>query len=87
MLIYYVYLDDDGNSKSASRFDASSDMQPLNNPRPSVECDRTTFSVVQEWKYDRRYKEGFDLPDEQYEAWLKINHPEDTRAGGNSDFQ
>ena len=52
-----------------------------------MECDRTAFSIVQEWKYDRRYKEGFDLSDEQYEAWLKINHPEDTRAGDNSDFQ
>ena len=29
MLIYYVYLDDDGNSKSVGRFDASSDMQPI----------------------------------------------------------
>ena len=64
-LIYYVYLDNDGNSKAAGGFDASSDMQPMNSPRPSVKCDRTTFSIVQEWKYNCRYKEGFDLPDEQ----------------------
>jgi len=32
MFIYYVYLDNDGNSKSASGLDAPSDMQPMNSP-------------------------------------------------------
>ena len=26
--------------------------------------------------YQRRFEEGYDLPDEEYITWLKINHPE-----------
>ena len=49
-----------------------------------MRCDRPTFTLEQEKKYRRRYEEGFDLPDEQYEAWLKINHPDHTRAGNSN---
>ena len=28
----------------------------------------TTFTIEQEQKYARRFEEGFDLPDERYEA-------------------
>ena len=79
-----LYLD---NSKSASEHDVFSDMQPMNSFPSLVECDGPTFSIVQEWKYAHRYKEGYDLPDDQYKAWLKVTHPEDTRAGNVSDFQ
>jgi len=48
MLIYYVCVP------------RRCDMQPMNSPRLFVKCDRITFSIVQEWKYDRRYKKGFD---------------------------
>jgi len=34
--------------------------------------------------YACRYDEGFDLPDEQYEAWLRINHPEQFRQGNDN---
>ena len=82
-----MYLEDNDSGKSTDHLgDISSDKQPINNPSSSLECDRPTFSIVQEWKYAQRHKEGFDSPDEQYEAWLRINHPEHTRAG-NSDFQ
>jgi len=43
--------------------------------------DTATFTVEQELKYARRYEEGYDLPDEHYEAWLKINHPQSPKAG------
>jgi len=46
-----------------------------------VRSDQPTFTLEQEQKYQRRYEEGFDLPDKQYEAWLKINHPTHTTAG------
>ena len=35
-----------------------------------------TFSIEEELRYSRRFKEGYDLPDTKYEACLKINHPE-----------
>ena len=37
-----------GNSISAGRFGASSHMQLMNSPLSYVECDRPTFSIVQE---------------------------------------
>ena len=81
----YMYVDDDG--KSAGQVGASSGMQPMNSPLSSVEWEMPTFSIVEEWKFVRLYKEGCDLPDEKYKAWLKINHREDTRAGNNSYLQ
>jgi len=36
----------------------------------------TTFTIDQERKYAQRYEEGYDLPDTEYDAWLKINHPD-----------
>jgi len=41
----------------------------------------STFTLEQERKYARRFTEGFDLLDEQYEAWLRVNHPEQLKAG------
>ena len=35
-----------------------------------------TFSIEEELRYARRFKEGYDLPDTKYEVCLKINHPE-----------
>jgi len=46
--IYYMYLDDNGNSISTGRFGASSHIQLINSPLSSVKCDRPTFSIVQE---------------------------------------
>ena len=49
-----------------------------------MDCD-TTFTIDQERKYARRYEEGFDLPDAQYEAWLKVNHPDHLRGTAQQD--
>ena len=43
MLSYYIYLDDDGSNKSAGQASAWSDMQPVNSPLSSVECETPTF--------------------------------------------
>ena len=41
--------------------------------------DTPTFTIEQELKYAARFEEGYNLLDADYEAWLKINHPESTR--------
>ena len=38
--------------------------------------DSSVFTIEQEELYRKRFKEGFDIPDPGYVAWLKINHPE-----------
>ena len=70
-----------GSSKSADQVGASSDMQPMKSSLWNVKRLHS-----QKWK-NGSLQEGCDLPDEKYKAWLKINHPEDTRAGNNSDLQ
>ena len=35
-----------------------------------------TFSVEEEIRYSVRFEESYDLYDEKYESWLKINHPD-----------
>ena len=30
--------------------------------------------------YEKRYQEGYDVPDPKYEAWLKITHPIETSS-------
>ena len=30
--------------------------------------------------YEKRYQEGYDVPDPEYEAWLKITHPIETSS-------
>ena len=40
----------------------------------------STFTLEEERKYARRFTEGFDLYDEQYEAWLRVNYPEQLKA-------
>jgi len=53
----------------------------LANDVPSDGSDRdSTFAVEQEQKYALRYEEGFDLPDPQYDAWLRVHHPDHLRV-------
>ena len=43
--------------------------QPNDLALTSDEClDTATFTAEQEFKYARRYEEGYDLPDKHYEA-------------------
>ena len=62
--------------------DTLSTTQPMDCALMSNEClDTPTFTIEQELKYACRYEEGYDLADVQYEAWLKINHPDSARPG------
>lgn len=38
------------------------------------------FTAEQERLYECRFKEGYDLKDPSYEAWLRINHPAETSS-------
>ena len=60
----YTHSESDGGDKSDGQLEGDE------------QRNLSTFILEQERKYARRFTEGFDLPDEQYEAWLRINHPE-----------
>ena len=40
------------------------------------ECETQVFSAEQEQVFQKRYTEGYDLPDPVYRQWLTIHHPE-----------
>ena len=46
---------------------------PLSSPMPKD--TRSTFSEEQILLYQRRYEEGHDLPDRDYQRWLEMYHP------------
>ena len=48
-------------------------------PRIWAAC--TYFTVQEKIDFDQRYSEGYSLPDDRYEAWLKVNHPEQFKPG------
>lgn len=35
-----------------------------------------TFTIEEEIRYSVRFEEGYDLFDERYQSWLKVNHPD-----------
>ena len=56
--------------------------QPSDSVQTSNEyLNIATFTVEQECKYARNYKECYELPDKHYEAGLKINHPQSPKIG------
>ena len=38
-------------------------------------CSKTSFTLEEIAIYQRRFDEGYDIPDERYELWLKQNKP------------
>ena len=46
----------------------------------SVKTACSLYTAEQQKLYERRYEEGYDVQDPEYEAWLKITHPMDTRS-------
>lgn len=42
---------------------------------PKENTSSLTFSLQEEVQYSVRFEEGYDVYDERYESWLKINHP------------
>jgi len=65
-------VEDDGSGKSSDQFDVPSDVLPSMN--------ESSFTVDQERKYARRCEEGLDLPDAEYNAWLRVHHPDHLRV-------
>jgi len=64
---------------------------PVNND-PSAQQDYVPasdpeFTIAEKSKYARRYEEGYDLPDAQYEKWLEMSHPEVVNRSPCSDSQ
>ena len=42
----------------------------------SVDKSPPTFSAEHVALYEKRFSEGYDVHDPQYELWLRENHPE-----------
>ena len=38
------------------------------------------FTLEQQQMYEHCYQEGYEVSDPEYEVWLKITHPIDTRS-------
>lgn len=55
-----------------------------------MHCDTATqhivldFTVKEIVRYQRRYEEGYDIPDPRYEYWITLYHPEEIRGKENS---
>ena len=74
MSSYQPVCDESGDTLSTN--------QPMDYALMSNErLDTPTFTIKQQLKYAHRYEEGYDFSDVQYEAWLKINHPDSARLG------
>ena len=46
---------------------------PLSHSTTQVQ---SSFPQEKEQLFNTRYEEGYDLPDEEYEEWLWVTHPE-----------
>ena len=51
----------------------------------SQNADSTLFTPEQQQLFERRFQEGYDIRDPEYEAWSKITHPVDTSSEPRSD--
>ena len=50
----------------------------------NVTPNEVLFSPEKEKRFEQRYKEGYDIQDNEYIAWVKINHPEHCLSVGSS---
>ena len=56
----------------------SASVSPSSSEKSAESC---LFSPEQQKLYEQRYSEGYDVPDEEYESWLRTMHPSDTNSG------
>ena len=47
--------------------------------------ERHLFTPEKHALFEKRYQEGYDIPDVEYKAWLQIMHPVDAKSGVSSD--
>ena len=43
--------------------------------KPSAKSATIQFTEKEETLYQKRFEEGYDVPDPKYEAWVSLNHP------------
>ena len=48
----------------------------LEQPPSEVELQPRLFTPQKEIRFQKRLEEGYDIQDEEYIAWVRINHPE-----------
>ena len=60
---------------SASTSSATTPPVNTDSPNPDTSSPQS-FPPEKVELFQRRYEEGYDIPDAEYEAWLKIAHPE-----------
>ena len=66
------------DDKMLSPSEAFQQQKPISEQEGSeTATDKTLFTPEQQQLYERRFQEGYDLRDQEYEAWLKITHPID----------
>jgi hypothetical protein len=65
-------------AESASTVQQLSGSASLSSSEKSPEA--CLFSPEQQTLYEQRYREGYDVPDDEYESWLRIMHPNDTNS-------
>ena len=53
----------------------------VSNDSPPEDAGSLYFTIQEELDFDQRYNEGCGFPDDRYEAWLRVNHPEQFRQG------
>ena len=61
--------------------------EPIREPeileKTSTDC--SLFTPEKQRLYEKRYEEGYDVHDPEYEVWLRITHPIDARSEPRSD--
>jgi len=53
----------------------------MSNDSPPEDQGSLYFTIQEELDFDQRYSEGCGIPDNRYESWLRVNHPEQFRQG------
>jgi len=77
-----MHLENNGSDESTNPVtNALSDEHPN---AVTSNCDGSTFTILEEWKYAHCYREGYDLPDKYCKYWVRVNHPEHFRRGSKS---
>lgn len=81
-------LDDDDDdqsrvtsSNSNATITAEQQIQHSENPGPPIEFEQDLITESMRSKFEKRYEEGYDLPDPLYQKWLRITHPESVDSG------
>ena len=78
-------VDDVSKKPTSKKDDSKSKAKPskgedFNSRSKNLQAKAIKFSAEQEKRFQRRYEEGFNIPDPLYLQWLKINHPSEQQV-------